>query len=354
MIPRRRVLAGLAGGLAMPAVARAQQGMRWRMVTSWTKNLPGPGVSARRIAERITALSEGRLTVEPFAAGEIVPAFAVLEAVSTGVAEAGHSASLFWEGKSAGSALFTTAPFGMGPLEHQTWIAERGGQALWDELYEPFGVRAMLASNTGPSMAGWFRQEIASADQVRGLRIRVQGLGGEVYKELGATPMAIPPGDVAIALERGAIDAVELLAPANDLPLGFNRFAPVYHMPGFNKPNGAAELIVSRKAWEVLPADLRAIVETVCAAEHGVSLAEAERSNAQALAQLVGIGVKVVPLPGDALVAARKAADGVLDATAARSPLAGRIVASYREAAAAGRAWSRVEAYMAQAIRGPA
>jgi TRAP-type mannitol/chloroaromatic compound transport system substrate-binding protein len=137
MIPRRRVLAGLAGGLAMPAVARAQQGMRWRMVTSWTKNLPGPGVSARRIAERITALSEGRLTVEPFAAGEIVPAFAVLEAVSTGVAEAGHSASLFWEGKSAGAALFTTAPFGMGPLEHQTWIAERGGQALWDELTSP-------------------------------------------------------------------------------------------------------------------------------------------------------------------------------------------------------------------------
>jgi TRAP-type mannitol/chloroaromatic compound transport system substrate-binding protein len=177
-------------------------------------------------------------------------------------------------------------------------------------------------------------------------------LGGEVYKELGATPMAIPPGDVAVALEKGAIDAVELLAPANDQPLGFSRFAPIYHIPGFNKPNGAAEFIVSRAAFDALPTDLARMVEAVCAAEHQNALARAQRDNAQALVQLIGQGVKVLPLPPDALTAARKAAARVLEATAAKTPLAGRIVASYADAGGAGRAWSRVEAYMAQAIRG--
>ncbi|MDB5545148.1 MAG: transporter substrate-binding protein [Hyphomicrobiales bacterium] len=350
---RRTLLAASATALvAAPHIARAQGAQfRWRMITSWTKNLPGPGVSAERLAQRINKMSGGRMLVEIFPAGSIVPAFGVFEAISTGVAEMGHTASFFWDGKLPGAALFTTAPFGLPPLEHQTWIEQRGGQALWDEFYRPHGVRGLLAGNTGPSMGGWFRKPITSLDDINGLRIRVQGLGGEVYRELGATPQSIPPGDIVPALERGAIDAVELLAPVNDLPLGFQRFAPIYHMPGFNKPNGAAEALLSLAAFEKLPGDLREIVETACAAEHMAGLIDAQASNAQAIGELVSMGAKVTPFPADVIAAMRAKTQVVLDRKAAESATAAKIVASYRQAVQAGRNWATIEAYMAQVLR---
>ncbi len=349
---RRNLIAASATALvAAPHVVRAQGVTRWRLITSWTKNLPGPGVSAERLASRITKMSGGRLVVEVFPAGSIVPAFGVFEAVSTGVAEMGHTASFFWDGKLPGAALFTTAPFGLGPLEHQTWIEQRGGQALWDAFYAPSGVRGLLAGNTGPSMGGWFRKPVTSLEDIKGLRIRVQGLGGEVYRELGATPQSIPPGDIVPALERGTIDAVELLAPVNDQPLGFHRFAPFYHMPGFNKPNGAAEALISLAAFDRLTPDLREIVETACAAEHTAGLIEAQASNAAAITELVALGTKVTPFPTDVMQAMRAKTAIVLDRKASESAMAARIVASYRAAVTSGRNWASIEAYMAQVLR---
>ncbi len=352
MPSRRNLLLATGAVLAAPSISHASTPLRWRLITSWNKNLAGPGISAQRLAERINALSAGRLEIEVFAAGQIVPAFGVFEAVSTGVAEMGHTASFFSEGKLPGVSLFTTAPFGMGALEHQTWIAERGGQALWGALYAPFGVRGFLASNTGPSMGGWFRKPIESLADIKGLRIRAQGLGGEVYARLGATPMAISPGDTGVALERGTIDAVELLAPVNDYPLGLHRYAKFSHMPGFNKPNGAAEALVNLKAFSSLPDDLKGVIELACQAEHAASLAEAERTNSEALSRLIGEGAKIVSFPADVLQGAHDAARDVLNDKAAASPMAGQIVASYRAAMEAGRNWARIEAYMANALRG--
>lgn len=352
--PNRRTFlaAGAAGALAAPAIARAQQPISWRMVTSWQPNLPGPGVSAARLARRINAMSGDRLKVEVFPANTIVPAFGVLEAVSKGAAEMGHTASFFWDGKITGAALFTTAPFGMGPRAHQTWIEHRGGQALWDELYKPYGVRGLLAGNTGPSMGGWFRKPVSSLSDIRGLRIRVAGMGSEVYAALGATPQTIPPSDIFAALEKGAIDAVELLAPVNDLPLGFYRHAPHYYMPGFNKPNGAGEALISVSAFQKLPSDLQQIVETACRVEHSAALAEADHTNAAALIELVQKGARVTPFPADVIAAARKAATEVLDAKAARSALAAKIIDSWRKTLASGSAWTRVQAYSEQILRG--
>lgn len=352
--PTRRALIGaaIAAPLATPAIAPAETPIRWRMATAWTKNLLGPGISSQRLSERITTMSGGRLVVEAFPANAIVPPFGVFEAVSKGVVEMGHSAALFWEGKLPGVSLFTTTPFGMGPVEHQAWIEQRGGQALWDELYAQHGVRAWLAGNTGAAMGGWFRKPIESLADVKGLRIRATGLGAEVYEVLGATAIAIPPSDVTTALERGAIDAVELLSPVNDAPLGLARYAKYYYTPGFNKPSGPAEALVSLKALAALPADLKAIVEYACAAEHSIGLAEAFSLNADAVTALVRDGAKLMNFPADVLAAARKAADGVLDRKAATSPLAERIVASYRAASAAGRNWARIETFMAQTLRG--
>src|SRR5918993_2475107 len=222
----RRAALGLgATALAAPSVARAQS-LRWRMVTSWPKNRTGPGVSARRIAERITAMSGGRLQVDLFAAGEIVPPLAILDAVSNGTVELGHTAALYWQGKIPAAGFFTTVPFGLGPVEHQAWIELRDGQALWDELYRPYGVRAFLAGNTGPSMGGWFRSRLQGPEDLRGLRLRVQGLGAEVYARLGAVPMAVAAGELLPAPEKGSIGAPEVLAPATDLGTRLPQYPP--------------------------------------------------------------------------------------------------------------------------------
>ncbi|MFI5011062.1 MAG: TRAP transporter substrate-binding protein [Hyphomicrobiales bacterium] len=351
-IPRRRLLAGIgAGALAAPAIASAQTPRRWRMVTSWPRNLAGPGVSARRLAERITKMSGGRLEVEVFAAGEIVPALSTFNAVSTGVAEMAHTASFYWIGKLPASIFFTTAPFGLDPLEHQAWIAVSGGQALWDELYAPFGVKAFLAGNTGPSMGGWFRGEIKSLSDVKGLRIRVQGIGAELYARLGATPVTLAPGDLEPALERGAIDAAELLAPVNDVSLELQRQAKFYYAPGFNKPNGAAEALISRSAYEGLPDDLRDIIAGACQAEHSAGLADAETGNADAIEGLARQGVRVSLFPSDVMAAARSAARDIIVETGAKDELSGRIVESYRASLERGRYWASLKAAMTRALK---
>jgi TRAP-type mannitol/chloroaromatic compound transport system substrate-binding protein len=332
----------LPAALAAPAIVNAQPARKWRCATSWPKSLPGPGVSAERLAQRITTMSNGALAIEVFAANTIVPPLAVFDAVSTGTIEMGHTASLFWVGKMPAAPLFCTVPFGLSPTHHMSWLA-RGGQQLWDELYAPAGVKAFVGGNTGPSAGGWFRREIKSLADIKGLRIRATGLSGEIYAALGATAIVIPPGETYAALERGVIDAVELLAPANDLPLGLHKIAPHYLFPGFNKPNGPSELLIGQKTWASLPAHLQAIIETACHAEHEIALAEAETANAAALKELVAAGAKPATFPIDVMTAARAAAGKAIERITATSPLAQRIVASYLETASAGATWDAMK-----------
>jgi TRAP-type mannitol/chloroaromatic compound transport system substrate-binding protein len=338
-----------AAAIAAPSIARAQS-LRWRLVTSWPRNRTGPGISAQRIADRINAMSGGRLQVDLFAAGEIVPPFAVLDAVSTGTVEMGHTAALYWQGKIPAAGFFTTVPFGLGPIEHQAWIELRDGQALWDELYRPYGVRAFLAGNTGPSMGGWFRQKLNGPDDLKGMRIRVQGLGTELYAKLGAVPMSVSAGDLLPALERGSIDAAEFLAPATDLETGLPKYAPFYYAPGFNKPNGASEFMISLKVWEQLPGDLRAIIAEACRAEHSLGLADAYLTNAPALTEILGkYPVTLEAFPRSVMEAARKAAGELMAELGATSPLASRIAESYSAALRDLRGWSGLAADMARA-----
>jgi TRAP-type mannitol/chloroaromatic compound transport system substrate-binding protein len=337
---RRRVLGALVAAPAAPAVARASTVRRWRCVTSWSRNLPGPGVSAQRLAERINAASGGEIRIEVFAAGEIVPALAAFEAVSRGTVEMAHTAALFWQGKIPAAPAFTTLPFGLGPNEHLSWLAE-GGQALWDEVYGAHGVKPLVGGNTGPSTAGWFRKPIGSPGDLAGLRIRVTGFGAQVYARLGAVPLALAPGETHGALERGAIDAAEFLAPVNDLSLGLERIAPNLAYPGFNKPNGVSELLIGRALWEGLPAALRQVVEAACLAEHALALAEAEAANATALATLVSRGAKLTPLPASVVEAAHKAAGEVIDALATADPLARRAIEGQRRIARTGKPWQQ-------------
>jgi len=334
--------AAAAGLLTAPTIARAQT-LKWRMVTSWPKRLPGPGMSAERIAERIRTLSGGRIDISVSAAGEVVPAFEVLGAVGNGVAEIGHSAAFYWQGKMPAAAFFTTVPFGLTPSEHVAWIEAGGGQALWDELYAPFRVKPFMAGNTGVCMGGWFRHELKSLADLRGLKLRSLGLGGEVYRRLGATPQTTPPSEILTSLQSGVLDGAEFVGPGTDIALGLYRVAPFYYYPGFNKPNGTGECIVALKVWNALADDLKAIVAHACAAEANYALAEMERLNAQALAALVkDHGVKLATFPDDVVSAARQEAHMVMMGFAIRSDITGKISGSYDAFRERTAPWSRV------------
>ena len=331
-LSRRKLIAGgtvAAGAVAMPNVVRAQT-VRWRMVTSWPKRLPGPGMSAERVAERIGVLSGGRIQITVHAAGEIVPALETLDAVTSGTAEMAHTASFYWQGKQPASAFFTTVPFGLTPGEHTGWIDAGGGQALWDELYAPFGVKPFMAGNTGICMGGWFRNEIVDVAALKGMKIRSLGLGGEVYRRLGAVPLTTSPGEIITGLQSGLVDGAEFVGPGSDIALGFYRLAKNYYAPGFNKPNGTGECIVSLKVWQSLDSQQKAIIAHACATEAAFALNEMEQLNVEALVALTERNeVKLRTFPAAMIEAARGHAKDIVGDISAKSDIARKIVDSY-------------------------
>lgn len=348
---RRAVIAGLpVAGLAAPGLAA---GLReWRMVTAWPRDLPGPGISARRFAESVTALSGGRLAIRLYAAGELAPGPGVLDAVEAGTAEIGHTAGVFHAGRAPAAALFTAAPFGLTPVEHLAWIETGGGQAHWDALYADWRVVPMLAGNTGPSMGGWFRRPVGGLDDLAGRRMRIAGLGARLMERLGVVPTAVAPGEIFTALVSGAIDAAEFASPAADLGLGLYDAARHYYGPGFHEPNGAGEAIVGRKAWDVLEDDLKALVRQAAAAEHARALADAHQQTMQALAVLAGKGVMPELWPADVVAAAAEAAPDVMADLAATDAASRRIVDAYDRAVADARRWSALSLAPFLAARG--
>ena len=331
-LSRRKLIAGgtvAAGAVAMPNVVRAQT-VRWRMVTSWPKRLPGPGMSAERVAERIGVLSGGRIQITVHAAGEIVPALETLDAVTSGTAEMAHTASFYWQGKQPASAFFTTVPFGLTPGEHTGWIDAGGGQALWDELYAPFGVKPFMAGNTGICMGGWFPNEIVDVAALKGMKIRSLGLGGEVYRRLGAVPLTTSPGEIITGLQSGLVDGAEFVGPGSDIALGFYRLAKNYYAPGFNKPNGTGECIVSLKVWQSLDSQQKAIIAHACATEAAFALNEMEQLNVEALVALTERNeVKLRTFPAAMIEAARGHAKDIVGDISAKSDIARKIVDSY-------------------------
>ena len=332
--------AALATTLARPAVAKTV--IEWKMVTSWPKNLPGPGVSAERLARSIEKLSDGRMQIRLYASGELVPALEVFDAVAGGTAEMAHTASIYWSGKMPAAPLFTSAPFGLTPIEHLAWVDHGGGQALWDEMYAAHGVKPFMAGNTGVSMGGWFRKEIGSLDDVKGLKLRIVGLGAEIWRRMGATPVAMPAGEVFSSFQSGVVDGAELLAPYSDLAVGLHRLTKLYYGPGFDKPNGTGEAIVSQKAFDALPDDLKAIVAAACREEHGLALGAAEWANAHALDTLVAQhGVELRAFPEAVMAAARAHAEEIYAELAAKDALSARVVASWRAARTKSDLWSK-------------
>lgn len=255
-----------ASSLAAPAVAQGR--INWRMVTTWPRNFPGLGTGAQRVADRITAASDGMLTVEVFAAGEMVPALQSLDAVIDGSAEMSHGAAYYWQNKSVGLSFFTGVPFGMTSRELAAWVRILGGQELYDNIYDDFGVQAFLSGDTGTQAGGWFQNELSGVEDLQGMRFRTPGLGGQVWQKMGASVTNLAGGEIFAALQSGALDAAEFVGPYNDRALGFHQVRKHYYTSSFIEPGLATEVVVDKAKYQELPANLQAIIRDACQAEY--------------------------------------------------------------------------------------
>lgn len=312
------------------AAAEPVQSFHWKMVTAWPKNYPGLGTAAERLAERVKTMSAGRLTIKVYAGGELVPPLEVFDAVSRGTAELGHGAAYYWKGKVPAAQFFTAVPFGLSTAEMNAWLSKGGGQALWDEAYAPYGVKPLVVGNTGMQMGGWYNKEINALDDLKGLKIRMPGLGGEVLSKLGATTVNLPGGEVFTALQTGAIDASDWVSPYNDLAFGLHKAAKYYYYPGWQEPQAVLELLINQQALDSLPADLQAILSEAARAASQDMMDDYVYHNALALDELQQQGTLLKRFPDEVLDALQRESEVVLGELAAQSELNGRIWASMK------------------------
>ena len=310
--------------------ATSSEKYEWKLVTTWPKNLPGLGAAPENFARYVEEMSSGRLSIRVYGAGEIVPAFEVFDAVSQGVAEMGHGAAYYWKGKIPAAVFYTAVPFGMTAQEINGWLHHGDGLALWRELYAPFGVIPFAGGSTGVQMAGWFNRELRSAEDLKGLKMRIPGLAGEVFDASGGTAVRIAGGEVYTSMQTGVIDAVEWVGPYNDRTLGLNEVAEYYYYPGWHEPGAMLEFTVNEQAFLALPKDLQAIVEYAARAANQNMLDEFTARNNESLRTLLASGTKLRAVPEDVLQVFYDNSLVALDALVENDPMAQKIARSYQ------------------------
>lgn len=326
--------AGAAGAVAAPFVstASAQDTITWDMVTSWPKNFPGLGTGANDFAERIEALSGGRMRVRVHGAGEMVPPLEVFDAVAAGTAEMGHSASYYWRGKVLAAQFFTAVPFGMNTTETNSWLYNGGGMELWDELYAKHNLKPFAVGNTGTQMAGWFKKEITSLDDMQGLKLRLPGLAGEAMSGIGVTTVNMPGSEIFTSMQTGVIDAADWVGPYNDLAFGLHQVADYYYTSAWNEPSAILEGTINLDAWNELPDDLKLVVTEAARSANLAMIDEFTLRNAQALRTLVDEhGVQLKSFPQDVMEALYESSQDVLQRQIDEDPDSRKIYESYRD-----------------------
>jgi len=315
--PQPRATAPAEGG--GPAVITGQK-VQWRIASSFPRSLDTIYGAAEVLAERVSAMSDGDFSIRVFPAGELVPGLQVMDAVQQGTVQCGQTASYYYIGKNPALAFDTCVPFGLNARQQTAWLEEAGGRALIDELFADFNIRTFPSGNTGVQMGGWFKRPIESLEDLKGLKMRIPGLGGKVMSALGVSVQVIAGGEIFPALERGAIDATDWVGPYDDEKLGFHKAAEYYHYPGWWEPGPSLSFFVNTDAWATLP---KAYQEIFSAAASQASIAMQARYDAKnppALKRLIEGGTKVLPFTEDLLIGAREAAEQMLVDSAAQDP----------------------------------
>lgn len=326
--------------------------IEWTMITTWPKNFQGLGEGAEYLAKTINELSGGRMKVTVLGANELVPALQVFDTVASGTVQMGHGASYYWKGKLPASPMFSAVPFGLNAQEMNGWLFKGGGLELWQELYAPLNLLPMPAGNTGVQMAGWFNKEINSLEDIQGLKMRIPGLGGEVFKRAGGTPELIPGAELFSALERGRIDATEWVGPYNDLAFGLHKAAKFYYYPGWHEPGTTLEAIINLDAFNELPADLQAVVKAACVMANSDMLADFTEKNNAALNTLINEHkVQLKKLPDDVLKRFEELSHQVVQELADSDPFARRVYESYNKYRTQAYEWHKVSEQAFYALR---
>lgn len=344
---KRRDLLKVGGGSALAlgaTAAHAAEGgetFHWKIVMTWPKGYPGLGTGVQWFADEVKKASNGRLDITVYGAGELVPAFEVFNVVSDGTAQMGHGPSYYWKGKVPAAEIFCAMPFGMTPLELDAWY-QKEGLALLNECYQPFGVIARACGNSDFQMGAWFNKEIKSVADLKGLKIRIPGIAGEVYRLSGASPVTMPGGDIFTSLQSGVIDAADWVGPWSDRAFGLNKVAKYYYNT-WNEPGSACDLMINAKAYASLPADLQAIVDNVSRATGSHILSEFRANNALALSALEKSGTELRYFPDDVIAEFKKNTAVYLEKYAAQSPLCAKILKSYQDFLVQQRGWSNNE-----------
>ncbi|HXS53089.1 MAG TPA: TRAP transporter substrate-binding protein [Usitatibacter sp.] len=324
---RRKFLARgavAASGAAAVTQAVAQDkslpNIRWRCASSFPKSLDTIFGGGEVIAKRVSELTSGKFQIRVFAAGEIVPAFGVVDAIQQNTIECAHTASYYFVGKNKAFAFDTTLPFGMNQRQQNAWIYYGGGLEQVRDFFREFGIISFPAGNTGVQMGGWWRKEVHTVGDLKGVKIRIAGLGGEVMARLGAVPQQIAGGDIYPALERGAIDAAEWIGPYDDEKLGFYKVAPHYYFPGWWESNSMYSLYVNTKEWDKLPKEYKAAIECACYEANLDMMAKYDFKNLDALERLVKNGVKLHAFSTEMMLAAQRAANQLYDEESSKNP----------------------------------
>ncbi len=335
---RRDFIKGMGiGGLAASPMlysqtASAKKPIKWKMVTSWPKNFPGLGTGAEFLAKTINEMSDGRLRVKVYGANDLVPALEVFDAVSQGTAQMGHSGAYYWKGKHPASQFFTSVPFGLTAQEMNAWLFYGGGMQLWEKLYDKFNLIPNAAGNTGVQMGGWFNKEIKSIEDLNGLIMRLPGLGGEVLKLAGGTPVTLPGGEIASSMQSGAIDATEWVGPYNDMAFGLHKVAKYYYSSAWHEPGSNMEAIINKEAFKKLPKDLRYIVRAACRVANSDMLSEYTARNNTALQTLMHKHKVVIKeFPDDVIKKLKQLSEQVVKKVGEHDALSKKIYLSYSQ-----------------------
>ncbi|MEA2930485.1 MAG: hypothetical protein QOG38_2913 [Hyphomicrobiales bacterium] len=325
----RLAVAGTAVAVASPAIAQAPT-IKWRLASSFPKNLEGLYGAAPTVARIVSEMSDGKFEIQPFAAGEIVPGLQVLDATANGTVECGHSYSGYYVGKNPALIFDGSLPFGLTPRQHNAWYLFGDGKKLIDEVYDGFGVVSIPMGNTGGQTFGWFRKEMKTPADFNGVKMRVAGFGGRVLAKLGVVPQQIAGGDIYPALEKGTLDAAEWVGPHDDEKLGFHKVAKYMHIPGVLELEANSCLYINKAAWAALPANYQAMVRGACAYALMEMLAGYDARNAKAINRVVANGAQLVVLTPEILRVLRAALETVLDEESAKSEQFKRLADNWR------------------------
>ncbi len=331
------------GLTSQKSVAAKKPEYSWKMITTWPKNFPGLGTGAENLANLINKLSSGRIKITVYGAGELVPAFEIFDAVSRGIAELGHGSAYYWKGKNESLQFFSTVPFGLTANEMNAWLYYGGGQELWQKAYSKFNLVPMAAGNTGIQMAGWFNKEISSLDDLKGLKMRIPGLGGEVLKRAGGTPVNLPGGELFTALKTGTIDATEWVNPYNDLAFGLHKAAKYYYYPGWHEPGTTLECFLNKEIFDSLPEDLQNIITGAAKIANLDMLSEYIARNNEALKILKDKHkVNIMPLPDEVLEMLHNISNEVISEIAKKDKFSMQVYDSYKNFQKKTSEWSKI------------